>query len=56
MVIRFKTITEWWDQYGTWHDYYAWHPVFFDGGFAWFTHVKRRAVSSWGEFYWVYKI
>lgn len=56
MIIKFLTTDEWWDKYGKWHKFYAWYPVFFDGGFAWFSYVERKMISSWSDCYYVYRL
>jgi len=42
-----------------WHKWYAWHPVFWDGGGAWLEWLERRADEmSWdgyGGYVWEYR-
>lgn len=40
----------------TWHLWFAWYPVTWDGGWAWLSHVERRAYWSWSDFIWDYRV
>ena len=30
-----------------WHDWFAWYPVWWDGGFAWLSTIQRRLIIKW---------
>ncbi len=42
MYRKTETYDEWDERMRNWHPWFAWHPVSWDGGFAWLEHLDRK--------------
>ncbi len=41
MIFKTETYDEWVRRVSEWHRWFAWHPVCWDGGWAWLSTVER---------------